>query len=45
MSTLSQGRTSKSKYEMEMGLLTKGYSSRDMPAHTKLKYRYLMILN
>ena len=38
--SINQGRTSKSKYEMEMGLLTRGYSAKDMPGHTKLKYRY-----
>jgi len=31
------------KTEKSLAVLSKGYSSRDLPSHLKLKYRYLIL--
>lgn len=39
--TFEPARGGRGKNEGDLSALSKQYSSRDLPAHTKIKYRYL----
>lgn len=42
--TFDPARGGSGRGEKDLSALTKQYSSRDLPSHTKLKYRYVIII-
>ena len=42
--TFEPARGGRGKGEGDLSALSRQYSSRDMPSHTKLKYRYTIII-
>lgn len=42
--TFDPARGGSGRGEKDLSALSKQYSSRDLPGHTKLKYRYIYIL-